>query len=95
LQQRKTALLKPAPISGQPRKAFARKTSIDQPTPEELKAFHIIREHVKELMFLYHFVEDRQMYVNIDACKAGFSAYAYYLRDDASTDEQKQGTGLS
>ena len=33
-------------------------------------------------MFLYHFVEDRQMYVDIDACKAGFSAYAYYLRDD-------------
>jgi hypothetical protein len=41
-------------------------------------------------MFLYHFVSNWQLYINIDASKEGFSSYYYYLQEDA-TNKQKQG----
>jgi hypothetical protein len=94
LEDRKTLLLKLAPVAGNPRKTFARKTAIVDPSPDELTAFATIRLHFKDLSFLYYLSPDRQTYIDLDACKNGFGAFAYHLKNDANED-QATGPGLT
>lgn len=58
LEDYKTLLLKLALVAGNPRKIFTYKTTIVNPSLDELAAFTTIHLHFKDLSFLYYLSPD-------------------------------------
>jgi hypothetical protein len=80
LQDRKTALLKSAPQSGQARKNYSSKTTLNAITETEERSFMLLRNYFARPTFLAHHDPTRQLYIDIDASKAhGFGVMMYHV----------------
>lgn len=57
-QDLKTLLLKPVPIVGGQRKAFASKTKLSTPTDAKLASFQIFKDALSQVITLVHYFPD-------------------------------------
>ena len=79
LQSVKTALLRDAPLGGQQRRAYASKTKLGSPTPQELASFKRIQEALSRPSTLVHYDLDKVFWIDLDASKKfGFGAMVFY-----------------
>ncbi|RMJ21267.1 Integrase core domain-containing protein, partial [Aspergillus sp. HF37] len=80
LQRRKTLLLKGSPAAGRSRKAFTERKLLEQPSSAELQAFQTIQQEFARPLFLHHFDESKQLYIDIDSSKVhGHGAILYHV----------------
>lgn len=83
LQQRKTFLLKGAPLKGRKRKNFTARTELHDPTPTELEAFHNLQQHFKDPLFLCHHNPERTLFIDQDSSKErGHGIMAFHNQYD-------------
>lgn len=86
LQLRKTALLKGAPVAGTPRRAYAGKTKLLDPTEAELNSYKLLQEALGSQRYLVHYNPVRQLYADIDSSKeTGMGAMIYHVKDKDSS----------
>ncbi|RJE17221.1 Integrase core domain protein, partial [Aspergillus sclerotialis] len=78
--RRKTLLLKGSPAAGRSRKAFTERKLLEQPSSAELQAFQTIQQEFARPLFLHHFDESKQLYIDIDSSKVhGHGAILYHV----------------
>ena len=83
LQALKTALLRDAPVSGQQRRAYASKTKLGVPTPQELAFFQSIQDALSHPSTLVHHNPDKTLWIDLDASKEfGFGAVVFHTSAD-------------
>lgn len=83
LQNRKTALLKDAPPSGNARRVYSAKTRFINPTPEELKSYEDLQLALGKRQKLTHFNPKRVLYMDVDSSKeSGIGGILYHVRTD-------------
>ncbi len=83
LQDRKTLLLKSSPIAGSPRRKFAQRTHILDPTSAEKQAYEAIQTALSKPRHLTHADVEKQLYGDIDASKEfGIGVMIYHVRDE-------------
>ncbi len=79
LQALKTALLRQAPLGGQQRRAYASKTNLGPPTPQELASFLSIQEALIRPSTLVHHNPEKILWIDLDASKEfGFGAMVFH-----------------
>lgn len=82
LQQRKTRLLKDAPVKGQARKKYSARTLLTEPSSEELDSFNQLQSAFSRASFLVHFDSKRGLFIDVDASKErGFGVTVYHIKD--------------
>ena len=69
LQELKTLLLRNAPVAGQQCKAYALKTKLRLPTPQELTSFQSIQEALSQSLTLVHHNPGKILWIDLDAAK--------------------------
>ena len=83
LEEQKALLLKGSPLKGQARKNFVNKTMLHNPTTLELEAFNVLQSEFKKPMFLIHFSQDCQLYIELDSSKeSGHGAIVYHMHSN-------------
>ena len=79
LQTLKTSLLRNALVSGQQRRAYASKTKLGPPTPQEHASFLSIQEALSQPLTLVHHDPDKTLWIDLDASKEfGFGAVVFH-----------------
>ena len=79
LQSLKTALLCETPLGGQQRRAYASKTKLGPPTPQELASFLSIQEALSRPSTLVYHNPDKVLWIDLDASKEfGFGAILFH-----------------
>lgn len=79
LQALKTSLLRDAPLGGQQRRAYASKTRLGAPTPQELASFLSIQDALSQPSTLVHHNPDKILWIDLDASKEfGFGAIVFH-----------------
>ena len=79
LQALKTSLLRDAPVSGQQRRAYASKTKLGVPIPQELASFQSIQDALSHPSTLVHHNPDKTLWIDLDASKEfGFGAVIFH-----------------
>ena len=75
----KTAFLRGAPLGGQQQRAFASKTKLGSPTPQELAFFKSIQEALSRPSTLVHHDTDKVLWIDLNASKEfGFRAIVFH-----------------
>lgn len=83
LQALKTSLLQRAPLGGQQRRAYASKTKLGTPTPQELASFLSIQEALSQPSTLVHHNPEKTLWIDLDASKDfGFEAMVFHTTSD-------------
>lgn len=79
LEDRKTTLLKGAPVKGKPRRQFASNTRVTEILEAEQEAFNTLQSRFTARLWLAHFSRSRQLYVDIDSSKqSGHGAVVFH-----------------
>ena len=80
LQALKTSLLRHAPIRGQQRRAYASKTKLGPPTPQELASFLSIQDALSQPSTLIHHNPEKVLWIDLNASKEfGFGAIVFHM----------------
>ena len=87
LQRRKTEMLAevrkkgelPIGKSKNVRKVYTSKAKFDL-TLEELESFCLLQEYLYKQYFLYYYCMDKPLFVKIDTCRKGYSAFVFQLK---------------
>ena len=88
LQNRKTILLRGGPTKGNPRKAFSKRTPIDQPTNAEYESYEYLQIRFSKPSFLVHFEAIRPTFIDVDASKErGFGVMIFHVQSDPEGDD--------
>ena len=61
------------------RKVYMSKAKFDL-TLEELESFRLLQEYLYKQYFLYYYRMDKPLFVKIDACRKGYSAFVFQLK---------------
>ena len=79
LQKLKTSLLHHAPVAGQQRRAYASKTKLRPPTPQELASFQLIQDALSQPSTLVHHDPRKILWIDLNALKEfGFGAIVFH-----------------
>ena len=79
LEAFKTSLLRNTPVSGQQRRAYALKTKLGPPTPQEHALFQSIQEALSQPSTLVHHDPNKTLSIDLDAFKEfGFGAVVFH-----------------
>lgn len=79
LQELKTSLLRHAPVTGQQRRAYASKTKLGPPMPQELASFQSIQDALSQPATLVHYDPEKILWIDLDASKEfGFGAIVFH-----------------
>ena len=88
LQLRKTTLLKGAPVAGTPRRAYAGKTKLLNPTNAERESYNKLQEALGKKRYLVHFNPERQLYADVDSSKeTGMGGMIYHVKREIKPNE--------
>ena len=87
LQELKTLMLKTAPTQGNPRRAFASRTRLPEPTPLEKASFDSLQTALAQPTLLAYFNPSRKLWIDLDASKEfGFGAIVFHVKEDMKMD---------
>ena len=79
LQALKTSHLRNAPVSGQQRRAYASKTRLGPPTPQEHASFLSIQKALSQPSTLVHHDPNKTLWIDLDASKKfGFGVVVFH-----------------
>ena len=79
IQKLKTSLFRHAPVAGQQRRAYASKTKLGPPTPQELASFQSIQDALSQPSTLVNHDPGKILWIDLDASKEfGFGAIVFY-----------------
>ncbi len=79
LQELKTSLLRHAPVAGQQRRAYASKTKLGPPTPQELASIQSIQDALSQPSTLVHHDPEKVLWIDLNASKEfGFGAVVFH-----------------
>ncbi len=88
VQALKTTLLQETPLSGQQCRAYASKTKLGPPTPQELVSFLSIQEALAQPSTLVHHNTEKIFWIDLDASKEfGFEAIVFYTTSNKAIPE--------
>ena len=86
LQDRKTTLLRGAPPAGNARRAYASRTFLKEPTPEEWRAYTTLQDALGKRQKLFHFSPSRVLYIDVDSSKeSGIGGILYHVKTPCDT----------
>ena len=79
LQELKTSLLRHAPVAGQQCRAYASKTKLEPPMPQELASFQSIQDALSQPATLIHHNPEKILWIDLDTSKKfGFGAIVFH-----------------
>ncbi len=82
LQELKTLMLKAAPTQGNPRRAYASRTRLLEPTSSEKASFDSLQSALAQPTLLAHFDPGRRLWIDLDASKEfGFGAVIFHVKE--------------
>ena len=88
LQELKTSLLHHAPVAGQQCRAYASKTKLGPPTPQELASFQLIQEALSQPSTLVYHDPGKVLWIDLDASKEfGFGAILFHTASNKALPE--------
>lgn len=88
LQEVKTSLLRHTPVAGQQRRAYALKTKLGPPTPQELASFQSIQETLSQPSTLVHHDPGKVLWIDLNASKEfGFGAILFHTASNEALPE--------
>ncbi len=90
LQALKAAFLWQAPLGGQQRRAYASKTKLGPPIPQELTSFLSIQEALSWPSTLVHYNPEKILWIDLDASKEfGFGAMVFHTTSGETISEER------
>jgi hypothetical protein len=81
LQERKTQMLKHAPVKGPPRQRYTTNERLSNTSDEEKLSFTQIQQALSTLTYLIHQNVHRDLYIDVDASKKGIGVFVYYVKE--------------
>lgn len=96
LQELKTLLLSHAPVASQQRRAYASKTKLGPPTPQELASFQSIQDTLSQPATLVHHDLEKILWIDLDVSKEfGFGAIIFHTAANKTLPEGRWPSTIS
>ena len=89
LQEFKTLFLRHAPVAGQQRRAYASKTKLRPPTPQDLSFFQSIQDTLSQPSTLVHYDPEKVPWIYFDTSNEfGFGAIVFHTTSNEVLPEE-------